>query len=190
MKTQLFVFATICLSLIGCRSTGFQESQVLERILGEDETPEWTAAKKTVETDKENFYFIHAVSTGNKRPEVCVKIAEEGARGDLLRYINERLTHSGQSNEGGENDPSMESLTTWLAKGKLTGITVKDRYWEKAVESVSATEQVIKVRCAARIQISRSSLEQQIREAQGLAGNEKIRAAQEKAVEKFIADEE
>lgn len=183
----LATFFTVC--FVSCASTkGFEETKVLERIAGEDETPKWTAAKKVVDSDDKKFYFVHAINTSNRRPEVCMKIAEEGARGNLLRYIKDNLTHSGQSGEAGENDPTYESLTTWLATGKVHGITVEDRYWEKVLETVAIGQQEIKIRCAAKIGITKNLLEKQIREAAGQEGNETIRKAQEKAIETFIAN--
>ena len=47
----------------------------------------------------------------------------------------------------------------------MSGAKVSERYWEKFEESDASRNRVLKIRCAAKVAISKALLDQQIRKA-------------------------
>jgi len=190
-KIQESVFAIVLLSLSACVSSGkadYKASEVIERIGGKNETPDWATGEITMTEEKGNVIFINTTSlSGDSRSDACVKIASDSARTEILRHIKDNITASGQINEiSATSDPGMESLTAFLSQGKLSGVSVQQKYWEKRVESNGSGERVLRLHCAAKVAISKSELNRQLREAVGQGGNPEIRQKLLDAQKTFI----
>ena len=182
MKTLISL--AVAFAFIGCASS---RATVWERIGEQDETPKWTYGEKTMQDAESDVFFIHVVSTPTGQPEGCLRVAEEGARARVLRHIKDSMTNSGQTSESGlDNDSHAESLTTWLAAGSLQGVTTEERYWERVVEKDPEGKKLLKLRCAAKVKISKVMLERQIKSGQKILASGKVRAAQEKRIESLI----
>jgi len=157
----------------------YEASRVVERIGDKEDTPEWAHADAAMMYEGADVAFIHQMSmAGNSRSEACLKAAELDGRAAMIRYIKENISASGQVNETNAlSDPGYEALTAFLAQGKLSGVHVKERYWEKREESSESGERVLRMRCVVRLAVDRNTLEQQLREALngGKGGNPKIR---------------
>ena len=137
---------------VACATT---DTKVLERIPGASEAPEWASGRKTTESDQSNVYFNTVVNMTARRPEACLQVAEQKAQAEFLKYlVANNITQTGQIDEDADA-VILNSRTAWEAKGKVNDFEIQDRYWEKVLE-LSTKE--IRFKCAARIQVSRSSL--------------------------------
>ena len=87
---------------------------------------------------------------GDKRPESCMEIASLKAKSKMLAYIQSNITTSAQLDEDMTDDPSYESLTAFLAQGKISGAAVAGRYYEFFTMSSTSGERELKLRCAAK----------------------------------------
>jgi hypothetical protein len=143
----------------------FDPSVVLERMSDRRETPEWTQGEATLVVEKNDLIFIAVTRlVGDARPDACMNVAAENARAAILRQIEDNISNSGQVNDQDASlDPGVESLMVFLSQGKLSGVKVTDRYWEKRLESDTDGQRVLRIHCAAKVAISRSMLEKQIR---------------------------
>lgn len=176
---------------IGCSTTnvkGFQKSEVLERIANLDETPEWASGQKVLWEENGFVIFANRVEmSGDARPDACVRVSEETSRAAILRYVSDGITSSGQINElSASNDPGMESLTAFLASGKLSGVKIAERYWEKMVQSDSTGSPSLRIACVAKVQIQKAALEMQLKNALNPTGNAEIRKALLAAQKDFL----
>lgn len=187
-------FATILIgvqTLSSCATApgpSFQKTEVIERIADRDKTPDWATGESVMSSEKDQVVFISVTTmNGDARPESCMKVASESSRTEIIRHIKDNLTTSGQiSEDSASSDPSIESLTAFLAQGKLSGVSVLQKYWEKRVESDKSGERVLRLFCAAKVGIKKSDLERQLKEALGKGGNAEIRKQQIEAQKKFI----
>jgi hypothetical protein len=175
---QTCQFKRLSLSLIamttlasGCVSTPkgpeFEADRVVQRMEGKEETPDFATGAKAMWTEGDQVFFANITSmAGDSRPEACMKAAETDARVGILKYISENITSSGQVSEANaDNDPGFESLTAFLTQGKLSGITVSERYWDRREQSRSSGERALRVHCAVKIAINKTQLAKQLREA-------------------------
>lgn len=146
---------------------GFDESRVVERIGGIKETPKWATGMEPMLEEKGNVIYIQTLTMeGNSRPEACVKAASEMGRAEFVRQIKDGITAAGQVTEGSAtSDVAIESNVAYLSNLKLSGAKVSERYWEKFEESDASRNRVLKIRCAAKVAISKALLDQQIRKA-------------------------
>ena len=167
----------------------FKASKVIERIGGKDETPQWATGEQALIQEGNQVFFINSTTmSGNARTESCLRAAEETGRAQMLRYIKDAMTASGQVNElSASNDPGVESLTAFLSQGKISGASIAARYWEKKEESDVSGERVLRLRCAAKVAISKAILEKQLRDAIGGGeGNKELREKLIGAQKQFI----
>ena len=181
------------ITLISCTSTPkgpqFHKTEVIERQGGREATPEWAIGEVAMKEDAGKVIFINTTQmAGDARPEMCIKAAEETGRANMMRYIKDNITTSGQlSEQDVSSDPAVENLTAFLSQGKLSGASIGRRYWEKVVVSNAQGHRELKLRCAAQVQISRSTLQKQLRDAvSGAKGNPEIRQQLLDAQKKFI----
>ncbi len=181
---KIFTFVSLAMFLmcfVSCTAAKnepeFEATKVLERIGGKSETPEWVHGETGLSEEKGKVFFINVITmSGDSRPEACIKAAADSARTDILRHIKDNLTTSGQTFEASAaGDPGVESLTAFLSQGKLSGVTIDQKYWEKRVESNSSGDRVLKVYCAAKAGIAKQELARQLRDATGGGGNPEIR---------------
>jgi hypothetical protein len=154
-----------CFSSKAMYQPEFEPSVVLERMSDREETPEWTQGEATLVVEKNDLTFIAVTRLGgDARPDACMNVAAENARAAILRQIQDNVSKSGQVNDqDASSDPGVESLMVFLSQGKLSGVKVTDRYWEKRLESDTAGQRVLRIHCAAKVAISRFMLEKNIR---------------------------
>lgn len=146
---------------------GFDASRVIERIGGLKETPKWATGIEPMLEEKGNVIYIQTLTMdGNSRPEACIKAASDMARAEFVRQIKDGITAAGQVTENSATaDVAIESNVAYLSNLKLSGAKISERYWEKFEESDSSRSRVLKVRCAAKVAIQKTLLDQQIRKA-------------------------
>lgn len=193
MKGYVTVMTLLLLGT-GCTTTSnqpsFEKAEVIERINGLSSTPEWATGEKTMVEQGGDVKFVSQVTMGgNARSEACLKAADLQGRSEMLQYIKTNITTSGQLNEtDASSDPGYESLTAYLSQGKLSGLKVADRYWEKRVESSATGDRVLKLRCVSQLVVRKTELERQLREATSNApkGNPEIREKLLNAQKQFI----
>ena len=176
---------TACVSGSG---PSYKAAEVIERIDGESTTPPWASGKVTMFESDGKVFFVSANSmSGDSRVESCTRVAADTGRTEILRYIKDNLTASGQISENsGTQDPAVESLIAFLSSGKLSGVTVQEKYWEKRVESDASGARVLRLKCAAKVMIAKSELTRQLAEATGKSGNAEIRTKLIEAQKSFI----
>lgn len=168
----------------------FHETRVLERIGDLDTTPHWADGSKVMWEENNQAVFANIIRmTGDARPDACMKASALAAKGEMLQYIRQNITISGQLDESSlSGDPSYESLTAFLSQGKIHGVKILDRYWEKTVESNESGESVLRLRCATKVALQKSELQKQLREAANPKGkgNAEIRNTLLNAQKSFI----
>jgi hypothetical protein len=145
----------------------FEASRVIERVGGMKETPSWATGMEPMLEEKGMVVYIQTLTMeGNSRPEACLKAASDLGRAEFVRQIKDGITAAGQVTEGSAtSDVAIESSVAYLSNLKLSGSRITGRYWEKFEESDSGSNRVLKIRCAAKVAISKSLLDQQIRKA-------------------------
>jgi hypothetical protein len=145
----------------------FEESRVIERIGGLKETPKWALGMEPITEEKGNVIYVQTMTMdGSARPEACTKAAGDTGRAEFVRYIRDGITAAGQITEASANsDVAIESSVAYLSNLKLSGVKISEKYWEKAEESDGGGSRVLKVRCAAKVAIQKTLLDQQIRKA-------------------------
>lgn len=168
--TAITIFSfTICLSCIS--SSGgtpeFEAAKVIERIGGKEESPSWTSGAQASFLEDGDVVFVNTTTmNGDSRPEACMQAASEFGRSNILRTIKEAMTTSGQTSEASaDTDAMVESFITVLSKGELSGIKVKERYWERREESDASGKRVLRLRCASKVAIKKSILQRKMTEA-------------------------
>lgn len=188
LKLSAALFFSFILASCVHSEPHYAKSEVLERIGNATETPEWASGATAMTSEGSKALFISVITmNGDARPEACMRAASDTARADILRYIRDALSTSGQLNDTSvTSDPSYESLTAFLAQEHLSGVSVESRYWEKVVSSDTSANRVLKLRCAAKVGISKVDLARQLQAAVGPGGNSVVRQKLLDAQQKFI----
>lgn len=145
----------------------FEASRVIERVNGMKETPSWATGMEPMLQEKGDVVYVQTLTMeGNSRPEACLKAAGDLGRAEFVRQIKDGITAAGQVSEGSAtSDVAIESSVAYLSNLKLSGARIAGRYWEKFEESDASRNRVLKIRCATKVAISKSLLDQQIRKA-------------------------
>ena len=186
----LFVLLSACTTTGSIDQPEFESTQVLERIGDRDETPDWATGESALMTEKGDVIYIGITRlSGDARPDACMNIAAENSRIAILRQIRDNISVSGQMNDDdASSDPAYESLMSFLSQGKLSGVKVVMRYWEKRVESDSNGQRVLKLVCAVKVAIARTLLDKQLKAAinAGRSGNQEIRDQLNESHKTFI----
>ncbi|SMF12461.1 hypothetical protein [Pseudobacteriovorax antillogorgiicola] len=195
MRSVLALCLGVCM-LSSCSSTPeegapeFRASRVIERMAGMEDTPDWATGAKVMWKDGKLVYFANIMTmSGDSRPEACMKAAALDAKTQMLRYIKENITTSGQLDEASAaDDPAFESITAFLSQGAISGASVKQRYYEIREQSDTAGSRVLKIRCAASIAVKEALLAKQLRDATSpkQKGNAEIRQKLLDAQKDFI----
>ena len=193
LKTGLIIFSSIStIFLSSCRSSSKYVKQ--EIIANSDktlETPDWVLNSSVIREEGSNIIFIHKVTlSGASRPDACVSMARTQAVGEMLKYIKNSVTASGQVEDlNASTDPSLSSLTAFLSQGNISGAKVTTTYWEKTKEADdSGVRPTQKLMCAVQVAIEKSVLDKQMRDAINGApgGNPEIRRKLLDAQKQFI----
>lgn len=138
-----------------------------------------------------NVVFVHKVTlSGSSRPDACVSMARTQAVGEMLKYIKNSVTTSGQVEDlNASSDPSLSSLTAFLSQGNISGAKVTTTYWEQTMEAdESGMKPTKKLMCAVQVAIEKAVLDKQMRDAINGApgGNPEIRRKLLDAQKQFI----
>lgn len=190
MWRPAIVLATLVAT--ACVTSGkpeFKTPEVVERIGGDSETPEWATGKLAEMDEGADHIYINTIEmSGDARPEACTRAASEHGREAIIRSIQEHLSHSGQTTEtSGTADPAVESLIAALAQRGISGVHVTARYWERFQKSDSSGERVLRIRCAAKVAISKALLKRQMDDViNGGSTDARIREAQRAAQQRYF----
>jgi hypothetical protein len=185
------------LAVLGCTSSRgtlpvqpeFFASSVIERIGGAEKTPAWTVGDVPLVEEGNNMLYAYTIiMAGGSRTDSCVNAAELKAKSQIVQYIKISITESGQLNENANQDnSSYEGLTAFLSSGKLSSVKLVARYWEKVQESNQYGNRTMKLRCAARVSITRAELTKQLEDAVEKAKvSQEMKAKLQQAQQKFI----
>ena len=179
------------LVVTGCQSPNVIKSEVINNSNRTLKTPDWVLTEEPMREENDNFVFAHKVYLdGAARPDACVSMARTQASGEMMKYIKNSVTTSGQVEDlNGSNDPSYSSLTAFLSQGNLSGAKVKETYWEQTLESDSTgIKPVKKLMCAVKVTIEKQILDKQMRDAISGApgGNPEVRRKLLDAQKNFI----
>ncbi len=155
------------------------------------ETPEWVLNTAVMHEEGSNVVFIHKVTlSGSSRPDACVSMARTQAVGEMLKYIKNSVTTSGQVEDlNASSDPSLSSLTAFLSQGNISGAKVTTTYWEQTMEAdESGMKPTKRLMCAVQVAIEKAVLDKQMRDAINGApgGNPEIRRKLLDAQKQFI----
>jgi hypothetical protein len=188
------LFLVLVGGVSSCVSSGpnreFEPARIVERMGDRSESPEWTHGDSSMSEEAGNVIFVNVVTmSGDSRPEACTKAASLDAKAEMLKHIKENITASGQLSEDAvQSDPAFESLTAFLSQGELNGAKIAERYWERREESSVDGLRVLRIKCAAKVSISKSTLAKMLREAttKVSSGNPEIREKLLEAQKNFI----
>ncbi|MBX9703325.1 MAG: hypothetical protein K2X39_04145 [Silvanigrellaceae bacterium] len=182
------IFFTSLILITGCSSTPKMTSTVVANIDGSLVTPEWANGSVVILEENENIIYVNTVTLneGNTRPDACLAIARTNAVAEMMKYIKQSVTSSGQAEDlNASSDPSFSSLTAYLSQGNISGTKILSQYWEIRMQQNDNSKVPYKkqLRCAVKVGIARTTLENQMRQALHGApgGNPEIR---EKLIEK------
>ncbi|WP_186645765.1 hypothetical protein [Fluviispira vulneris] len=183
--------ASAFLFIASCTSSKYVKPEVIANSTKTLKTPDWVLNPEIVLEEGGNFIFIHKMSlSGTSRPDACISMARTQAVGEMMKYIKNSVTSSGQVEDlNASSDPSMSSLTAFLSQGNISGAKVTTTYWEQTMEADdTGVRPVKKLMCAVQVSIDKSTLERQMREAINGApgGNPEIRQKLLDAQKNFI----
>lgn len=156
--------AGACVTAPSEKEPEYRPSEVLERIAELDETPQWATGTDTFLRNQGQVTYVATLRmSGNSRPEACTQSAANLARMSILREVRDNITLSGQYSEQlASSDPAVESMMAFLSQGQLSGVRVSRNYWEKRVESDQYGSRVLRLFCAAAVEISEQDLRRQL----------------------------
>lgn len=183
-------FASLFMS--GCSSSPkYIKSEVIANSTKTLETPEWVLNPGVLLEQGSNVIFIHKVTlSGTSRPDACVSMARTQAVGEMMKYIKNAVTTSGQVEDlNSSSDPSLSSLTAFLSQGNISGAKVTTTYWEQTMEADdSGLRPTKRLMCAVQVAIDKATLDKQMRDAINGApgGNPEIRKKLLDAQKAFI----
>jgi len=177
---------------VGCSSSPHKiETEVINNSFRSDKTPEWVLSSKMMKEENGQLVFVyHMHLDGDARPDACIAMARSQAVAEMLHYIKNSVTNSGQVEDlNASSDPSYSSLTAFLSQGTISGAQVSDTYWEVTREADSTgLHPVKKLMCATKVGINKALLEKQMQEVINGApgGNPEVRKKLVEAQKNFL----
>lgn len=194
MSMRSWIVSGLVLSVlsVGCSSTRLIKTEIVNNSDKTMKTPEWVLSSKAMDEEGDNVVFLHKLNLdGSARPDACVSMARTQAVGEMMKYIKNSVTASGQVEDlNASSDPSMSSLTAFLSQGHISGAKVTNTYWEQTIESRKgelgpSSKQLM---CAVKVQIDKNILDKQMRDAINGApgGNPEVRKKLIDAQKRFI----
>lgn len=178
-------------ALVGCSSSKYVKTEVVNNSDRTLKTPAWVLSSKVLNEENGQIVYIYKMSLdASSRPDACVAMARSQALAEMLKYIKNAVTASGQVEDlNSSSDPSYSSLTAFLSQGNISGAEVTDNYWEQTMESdASGLRPVKRLLCAVKVGIDKQNLDKQMRDAINGApgGNPEIRKKLIDAQKNFI----
>ncbi|MES2614398.1 MAG: hypothetical protein V4591_03175 [Bdellovibrionota bacterium] len=193
MKAKiLFCASTLFLfSVIGCSSSHYIKTEVISNSDRTLKTPDWVLSSKILNDENGQVVYNYKMNLdGSARPDACVAMARSQAVAEMLKYIKNAVTTSGQVEDlNASSDPSYSSLTAFLSQGNISGAQVTESYWEQTMEAdASGMRPIKKLSCAVKVGIDKQTLDKQMRDAINGApgGNPEIRKKLIDAQKNFI----
>ncbi len=193
MRAKILVFtcALSLLSVIGCTSSKYVKTEVINNSDRTLKTPEWILNSKILNEDNGQIVYIYKMNLdGSARPDACIAMVRAQAVAEMLKYIKNSVTASGQVEDlNASSDPSYSSLTAFLSQGSISGAQVTDTYWEQTMEAdASGMRPIKRLMCAVKLGIDKQTLDKQMRDAiNGTpGGNPEIRKKLIDAQKNFI----
>jgi len=190
-NNKKYAAASLLLMIQSCTSSNYVKKEVIANSINNLKTPEWVLNSNILLEEQSNVIFIHKVNlNGSARPDSCVSIARTQALAEMMKYIKNSVTSSGQVEDlNASSDPSYSSLTAFLSQGNISGAKVTTTYWEQTMESDdSGVRPIKKLMCAVKVNIDKGVLDKQMRDAINGApgGNPEIRKKLLEAQKTFI----
>jgi hypothetical protein len=190
-NNRKYAAASLLLMIQSCTSSNYVKKEVIANSINNLKTPEWVLNSNILLEEQSNVTFIHKVNlNGSARPDSCVSIARTQALAEMMKYIKNSVTSSGQVEDlNASSDPSYSSLTAFLSQGNISGAKVTTTYWEQTMESDdSGVRPIKKLMCAVKVNIDKAILDKQMRDAINGApgGNPEIRNKLLEAQKTFI----
>jgi len=193
MKAKILVCASalFLFSVVGCSSSKYIKSEVVANSDRSLKTPDWVLSSKVLNDENGQVVYSYKMNLdGSARPDACVAMARSQAVAEMLKYIKNAVTTSGQVEDlNASSDPSFSSLTAFLSQGNISGAQVTDTYWEQTMEGDSSgMRPVKKLLCAVKVGIDKQTLDKQMQDAINGApgGNPEIRKKLINAQKNFI----
>ena len=177
MKKKILVLASslALLSFVGCSSTEsvtspskYIKTEVINNSDRTLKTPDWVLSSKVLNSENTQLIYTYKMSLdGAARPDACVAMARSQAVAEMLKFIKNAVTASGQVEDlNASSDPSFSSLTAFLSQGNISGAQVSDNYWEQTMEAdASGLNAVKKLMCAVKVAIDKQTLLKQMTDA-------------------------
>lgn len=179
---RVIITVLVLVNASSCTTTSITQKaydppKVVDRIGSVQVTPEWASGAQPFFEEAGQVTFVNTLSmSGDSRPEACNNAAADSGRAQILRQVKDHLTTSGQlSDASASSDPGVESLMAFLSQGKLSGVKITGRYWERREESDAGAKRVLRLFCATKVSIAKGLLEEQLRAAISGSGNPEIR---------------
>jgi hypothetical protein len=191
IKTLVWASAVLLLTVVGCSSSKYIKTEVINNSDRSLKTPDWVLSSQILKEENGQVVYAYKMNLdGSSRPDACVAMARSQAVAEMLKYIKNSVTASGQVEDlNASSDPSYSSLTAFLSQGNISGAQVTESYWEQTMESdASGMRPVKKLLCAVKVGIDKQTLDKQMRDAINGApgGNPEIRKKLIEAQKNFI----
>lgn len=191
-KKIVIISSVAALAIAGCTSSPkYVKTEVISNSTKTLKTPDWVLNQGVLLEQGSNVIFVHKITlSGTSRPDACVSMARTQAVGEMMKYIKNSVTTSGQVEDlNSSSDPSLSSLTAFLSQGNISGAKVTTTYWEQTMEAdETGMKPVKRLMCAVQVAIDKSTLDRQMRDAINGApgGNPEIRKKLLEAQKSFI----
>jgi hypothetical protein len=194
MKINLskIIGSALLFSLVSCSSSPkYIKPEIINSSDQKLKTPEWVLSTKVMNEENGQLVYVYKMNLdGSARPDACVAMARSQAVAEMMKYIKNAVTSSGQVEDlNGSSDPSYSALTAFLSQGNISGAQPTDSYWEQSMEGDdSGMRPVKKLLCAVKVAINKQTLDKQMKDAiNGTAGgNAEIRQKLLNAQKNFI----
>jgi hypothetical protein len=197
LKKKSLLLATggilgICMLAASCSSSpDYIKTEVINNSDRTLTTPDWVLSSQILSEENGDVVYIYKMNLdGSVRPDACVAMARTQAGGQMMQYIKNAITTSGQVEDlNASEDPSYNALTAFLSQGSISGAKTTQTYWEQTIEGdETGLHPVKKLLCAVKVSISKTTLDKQMRDAINgqPGGNPEIRQKLLNAQKDFI----
>lgn len=130
--------------------------------------PDWATEEFVTLKNGGDFYSIGTSTIlAEQKIDAGFKIAEGIAKGNISKLISQKLEYTLQHADEGmlESSPIIRFMNSEVSKIESSGITVKNRYWEKYVTVDNSNTRRAYYRIFVRVAISEGILNQALAEA-------------------------
>jgi hypothetical protein len=161
------MFKTILLlQLISCASSGFKETVV--KTMDDKDRPSWASFEKVMYENDGKVYIVGiAEASENARLQGLSKIADNNARYEISRFINNEMGFIFQNAEEGLDQGSELShfFGTEISKVMAHGIKTESRYYEKVLIQKPNEEPEVRTKMYSLTSIEQHTLKKLIKQS-------------------------